>query len=385
MLQYLPPELISYIGTFLSLNEQRVCIETSKCFTSIAHTSPTEELRLVLHDANYDKLEYLDKIYAYVHKVLPCVSQFIIDFNNITNITFQRIPYVPDKLVLEIHSCDTPIQKKILELFPDDIEIRIQNYEKIVTNIEYLRKKTNITEFSTGISDTNMWILKDPLITRCKNLDIYTNMGNTFIMPVDFSDIDITRNKNLTLHFRQSNMTSLFVSYPACVDAYKITRIVDWNTNSSLLNFFNTPFTRFIESVTSDEEFHKKTRIKEIHFSYRNKYNYMDLTKFVNAFPKNIVYSITPSTSECFSIIEELYQNGIQNVNILYYSRYLYLNAIVCKDIASKIMKDRCIELHNLNYTKNNDDITTSKEAFDAMYSEDKRYWTPFMKLLDMI
>lgn len=385
---HLSPDLISHIGTFLSLDDQRKCLETAKCFTSISY-GVTNNFRLLIHEANQDKLEQLDKIYAYIHKTFPRMSHFILAFTNISKLTFQNIPSVETipRLILEIYSCDTSIQQKILEFFPNDIETRIQNYDNIVTDIEYLKNRTNLTHFGARFSDTNMWMLKDPLIAQCKKLDIYTRMGNTFEKPIDLSDIDTTKNTSLTLHFQEPK-PSLMASYSKCIDAYKITRIIDWSTYSnSLSNFlYKTPFTRFIESVTSDKDFQANTRIQEIHFVYREKCNYIDIMKFANTFPKNIIYSITPSTTESLSIIEELHACGIQNVKLLYYNRYNYLPAIVYQYIASKIMKGKCILLHNLNELGNNyDDIaSTTQEAFDAMEPGEKRYLLPFMKLLDM-
>lgn len=305
----IPQELVSYIGTFLPLQDRRRCIDAHPLLSTICYTYKYHEL--VLSDINYrQKLPHLIQTLKYILKIKPVLDLIVIKFKGIEEYEplvdlshiFDILPI--DKVEIHLNMCSHTTYNVILDSLPADAKIVMKNCTYYVPPLE-----SNFIKYDGFVNDDNVHILRQRNIAQCRTLRIVPHCKN---QTVDLSQIDVDKNKELEI----TVTCNLTVTDIWKVTAYnELTHTIAANTLYQLL---------------ADPNFHK-ARLMIIAIVYNHSIVRNDLFTVITALPKTVSYYLSPTSPEIFAFIDKLKAIGVVDIRYICDYDEVLLSALMCR------------------------------------------------------
>lgn len=306
----LPQELISHIGSFLSITDRKTCLQTSSIFSSICFVYTYHEI--VLNGLTiYNKMPHLIRTLKYIKRIKPLIELVVIKFEGLTDynshedlsVIFEVFPVA--NIEIHISMCSMSSCDAILASLPTDAKV------VFTTRAFYVPPNRNcFIKYNCWVNDDNVHILRQPNIAQCATLRVVPYCKNQV---VDFSLVDVNKNKELEV--------VIAADHNRFIDLWKVT---------SYNEVTRGIYASFLKSLLIDPKF-DKTRLQKIGIMYNYSIIRDDIFDVVRALPKTVYYYLSPVNPDIFAFIDTMKQCGACNFRYLCDFEEIQLSSLMCQ------------------------------------------------------
>ena len=356
-MQYLSNDIVSHIGSFLSLEDRRRCLETSQNFQLVTSQFVYHKLKFNNGNVN-ERLKRLSNTIKYLHKIKPKVKEIDCIFDNISvcdppvkDETGNISSGIIDDQNVMVHidalsSAKEEVVSSILSWFGPNVKINI--ITKLAKGNEtYLQMPSlnGLKTFITG-SDTHKVMQKishiPELSLQCANCPAIT-----------FEHIDVVINKRLYVY-----------TYDTDIRIHNFYKITVLHFGKTFINGYDKLHQSILES--KQQEHLQPFRLELVGIDDGI---CQDMLQCLKLLPPTCMYIIVPLAS---SVMWDIAQLKGRTIRYSCPTRVEYLRAMLLK-----ISHRECdFPIHFGGYTPTSDDsFPTVHEIYNAMSEADQKEW----------
>lgn len=359
-MQHASSDIVSHIGTFMSVEDRRKCLETSSIFQNINSTYDGHCLKF--NDGNVnERLQRLPTTLRYLYKIKPNIKEIACKFENITTCHLPTdehgniLEHVIDdpNIVVEIlalRSSESVIYD-ILRWFGPSVKIEITS-KRMHGNEKYLQEP-NLTILRTMTNGTNDIHLLMQKISHVPELHLVCS--NT--PAITFEYVDITRNNALYIFLYDIDVRMH--------DFYKVTFL---HFKKQFINGYNKLYQSIRES--KDQERRHPFRVEYVCIDNGI---CQDMIPCLKLLPVSCTFLILPHASSILWDIAQLlsFHKDIK-INYICHNREEYLRVLLLQ----KSHHAYNLPMYKFSEYKPDDtNVYTLHDVYNAMSDLDKKEW----------
>lgn len=375
-MQYLPVDLITYIGRWIPNEVCKAMLGAAKTFSGIC--SGHEEHTIVVEQQNVKKMKRMQKTIAYIRKIKPRVKTIKIKFVNIYDLPIwdehhQKLSSKDVWITFEV--CSIRIMSDVIKWFEPGFKCNIKRSScfEPYNECHLYSEVNNINHVTTYIHSQSQisQVLQHPVVCNAK--EVYLCMGNYHTpLVIDMSRVNEENNNVLAFILNQKCDV-------VCLNAHKLT-CIHWMFFDEMRYYTYEGLDVEASIVNNPQIQSGKARLQHVIVSSCHTFTRHD--RFLNLgkalLPcKNVKYYVDVNCPDMIVLIYEMLDLGINKNNILYYcvdgtnKKTRWVTAQYCKIV----FPDLNLDLQDIDTPLDLVHLKTEHEFYNAMPDRDRQIW----------